>query len=668
MAPRQQPMVGWFGARHVMLGGCLIAALCPRPLRAQAVDYGTLEQIFGEPITTSATGKPQRASELPADMVIITQDDIRRSGAANIPDILQFVTGIDIRRYNFADAQVAVRGYDSPLNPRLLVLVDGRQVYSDIFGFESWNTIPVQLSEIRQIEVVRGPNSALFGFNAVSGVVNIITRDPLLDNTNVATARGGTQGYGEGDLVATQHFGVHAGVRVSVGGWTATGFDQPVPSSTPSPRYASFNADGRWQVLPWLLINASGGYTDAHTIARLPIEVAEDFRDHINYWRIGAAAQTAIGTIDVDIYRNQELHNTSADQDNRTLVAKIDDVLKLDATNTVRAGFEYRNNAVTSQALYGGALSYDNFAVDGMWDWQISPTYELTNALRLDHLVLHQAGNLLPIPLRTSAAFNSTTITAPSFNSGLVIHVTDVDTLRLTAARGLQVPSLADFGLQLQVAPHVYALGTPTAAPESVWNAELAYNRVFTTLPATLEASLFFQRNTQILAPPGAASYGLVGPGVIGSPVENFGSSNEIGLQAGLRGVTQGGLRWNASYRFASITQDEIGSIAQNQATAFNRGTPVHAVIAGLGYTAGRFEFDVAGRYQTKFTDYANAGRAVVAVPVPDYVTFNARVGYNVTDYLTLAVTAEQFNVARQLYSSQQFVDREFIASAMLRY
>jgi iron complex outermembrane receptor protein len=654
--------------RRLMLAACAAALAHPLAARAQSVDYGTLEQVFGEPITTSATGKPQRASEVPADMVIITADDIRRSGADTIPDILQFVTGIDVRQYAFADAQVAVRGYDSPLNPRLLVLVDGRQIYSDIFGFEAWNTVPVQLSEIRQIEVVKGPNTALFGYNAVSGVINIITFDPLLDTTNVATIRGGTQGYGQGELVATQHLGTTAGVRVSVGGWTATGYDQPVTVSTPSPRYASLNADGRWQATPWLLLSASGGYTDAHTLARLPIEVEEDFRDHINYGRFEAAAQTGLGTINADVYQNQELHNTSANQDNKTLVASLTDILKLGATNTFRAGFEYRNNTVTSLPLYGGTLSYDNYAIDGMWDWQISPAYDLINSVRLDHLVLHQSGTLLPIPGDTSHVFNSATITQPSFNSGLVIRMSDLDTLRLTAARGLQVPSLADFGLQLQVAPHVYALGTPTSQPEAVWNAELGYDRSLSGIGGAFETSVFFQRNTAILGPPGFLPYAPLG-GVIGSPVVNFGSSDEVGFEIGLKGETKGGFRWNASYRFASITQDEASYVAPAEATDFQHGTPTHAIILGAGYTTGPWEFDLKGRFQTKFTDYGqNAQRAVIPVDVPAYVTFNARIGYRVTDYLTLAGTAEQFNDSRILESTSQYVDRRFFATATLRY
>jgi hypothetical protein len=97
-------------------------------------------------------------------------------GATSIPDVLQFVRGIDVRRYGVADVQVGIRGYNQQYNPRLLVLVNARQVYSDDFGRVAWPTIPVQLEEIRQIEVIKGPNSALYGFNAVSGVINILYR------------------------------------------------------------------------------------------------------------------------------------------------------------------------------------------------------------------------------------------------------------------------------------------------------------------------------------------------------------------------------------------------------------------------------------------------------------------------------------------------------------
>ena len=188
------PVPSLHGLRRLGLFCGLLLSLHPAASSAQEVDYGTLEQIFGEPITTSVTGKPQRASDVPGDLVIITQDDIRRSGATDIPGILQFVTGIDVRQYTFGDSQVSIRGYGTVPNPCLLVLVDGRQVYLDDYGYVAWNTSPVQLSEIRQIEVVKGPASALFGFNAASGVINIVTYDPLLDTRNSVDVSGGTQG------------------------------------------------------------------------------------------------------------------------------------------------------------------------------------------------------------------------------------------------------------------------------------------------------------------------------------------------------------------------------------------------------------------------------------------------------------------------------------------
>jgi outer membrane receptor for ferrienterochelin and colicins len=164
---------------------CLaLTTFAPSPSHAQSIDYGSLEQLFGESVTTSATGSPQRATEVPANMEIITADEIRRSGADNIPDILQFIAGVDVRRYGFAQAEVSVRGYNQQFSPRLLVLINGRQVYLDDYGHTAWQSLPVQLDEIRQIEVVKGPNSALFGFNAVGGVINIITYDPLLDSTS----------------------------------------------------------------------------------------------------------------------------------------------------------------------------------------------------------------------------------------------------------------------------------------------------------------------------------------------------------------------------------------------------------------------------------------------------------------------------------------------------
>ncbi len=657
--------------RRLLFASAACVILNPGAAYAQAVDYGTLEQVFGEPITTSVTGKPQRASEVPGDITIITQDDIRRTGAADIPTILQFATGLDVRRNTFGDAQVAIRGYDSPFNPRLLVLVNGRQVYLDDYGYVAWSAIPVQLSEIRQIEVVKGPASALFGFNAASGVINIITFDPLLDHVNTATVRGGTQGYGEGEAVATEHIGKTAGVRISVGGWTATGFDDRAGATDPiSSRYASVNIDSRWQVLPNVLLSLEGGYTDARA-PELTLGVS-DSQNRTNFLRFGVAADTKSGQVMLDVYRNQAISGFGlgglADNINDVFVVKISDLVQLNPNNTIRLGLEYRNNGLQFEAAEGGALSYNNYAASAMWDWQISPKFDLTNAVRIDHLALQDTGTFLPTPGRTRALYDRTELTVPSFNSGLVIKVSDRDTVRLTASRGLQVPSLIDYGLQASEGP-VSVVGSPSLSPMSVWNAELAYDRSIGALGATFTTAAYWQRNTDLIATAGQAGLTVV-DGTLLENAENYGSSYELGLEIGLRGKTDRGLRWNISYRYASIHDDITSAVSNslNSVGSYDSGTPANVVIGGLGYTIGKWELDAQARYQSRFLDFTVTPAGNEPFTVNHYVVLNTRVGYQVTKYLTVAVTAEQFDVPRTTETGFDYVNRQFIASATVKW
>jgi iron complex outermembrane receptor protein len=649
----------------------IAVAMAPTIANAQAVDYTTLEQVFGEPITTSVTGKPQRASEAPGDITIITQDDIRRSGADNIPDILQFVTGIDIRRYSFGDAQVAIRGYDTPSNPRLLVMVDGRQIYLDDYGYVNWSAVPVQLDEIRQIEIVRGPNSALFGFNAVSGVINIITYDPLFDSVNAVTIRGGTQGYGATDAVGTGHIGDTAAVRLSAGGWIANDFPQaPSLFPTVSPQYGSFNADGRWQVTPDVLVNLSGGKTDTSYEQYFPIGLFSSTEDRLDFLRSGVAAETGIGTVAADAYRNQSVIHYSFGQGvAETYVAKLSDLVKLGSSNTIRVGFDARSDSIDTSAV-GGTISYTNYAADAMWNWQIAPWLELTNAGRVDDLALHYDGTLLALPGRSTAEYDDTTITAPSFNSGVVIKASGEDTVRLLAARGLQLPSLLDFGAQTQVGQEI-ALGVASVVPEAVWNGELAYDRTVSPINGTVTTSIYFQRNTDLLDAPTTAPLTFVGRIPV-SATQTIGSSNEVGISLGAKGQTNSGFRWNASYTLAAINQDLIAAAeetsSQNSLTRYSNGTPRHTVIAGVGYTTGPWETDVAGRWQSSYIDYEFKSVGFAPVDVSDYVVLNARVGYKLNEKITLSLTAEQFNESRLIVSAGDAIQRRIIAAATARF
>jgi outer membrane receptor for ferrienterochelin and colicins len=643
-------------------------------VRAQSVNYGALEELYGEPVTTSVTGKPQKASEAPADIMIISQDDIRRSGANNIPDILQFVAGIDVRRYGAADVDVAVRGYDTANNPRLLVLVNGRQVYIDFYGFVAWQNIPVQLEEIRQIEIVKGPNTALFGFNAASGVINIITYDPLFDSVNTATMRFGSQALLQGSAVTTVHLGDAVGVRMSVGGLEQHEYTPAVATPTRNPALGSFNIDSKAQVAPGVQVFLEGSMTNTQNqdIGAYATSAFDTY--HTNSVKAGVAADTAWGTVAIDAYRNwvglDSFSPTFSDSLTDTVyVLQASDTLKLNADNTIRVSLEYRNNALTSSVV-GGQVGYAVYSASGMWDWQITPALSFTNSVRIDYLSLYYSGKLVPLSGLTDSNYNSATLAQPSFNSGLVYKLTDQDTIRLTAGRGLQVPSLFDYAAQLIVAPPIVGyVGSPSVQPTAVWNLELGYDRAIAPIDSTVTASVFVQRNDNILTPPGGTPLGPTSAHGFDSFSQNSGYSDAVGGELGIKGKSPSGFRWNASYAFEVIS-DHL-TINQKTITSpqnYQAGTPTSTVILGAGYTWQKLEIDAQGRWQSRFTDYTDSGSVLRPVYVDDYLTFMARVGYNLTDHVTLGLTGQQFNVSRLVQSSGPPVERSVIGSVNVHF
>src|SRR5438874_3186734 len=133
------------------------------------------EDIFEEQVVTASV-RSSSETKTPASLTVITGDEIRMIGAATVPEILRRVPGIDVAEMNPSDTNISVRGFNRRLANKVLVLVDGRSVYQDFLGGTFWPVIDVNIQDIDRIEVIRGPGSALYGANAFSGVVNIITR------------------------------------------------------------------------------------------------------------------------------------------------------------------------------------------------------------------------------------------------------------------------------------------------------------------------------------------------------------------------------------------------------------------------------------------------------------------------------------------------------------
>lgn len=126
---------------------------------------------------TSVSKREEPEHEAPAAIYVITQEDIRRSGATAIPELLRMVPGITVTRAGAHDWTVTSRGSNDQFSNKLLVLMDGRTIYSPLFSGVQWDMQDTVLEDIERIEVIRGPGATLWGANAVNGVINIITKD-----------------------------------------------------------------------------------------------------------------------------------------------------------------------------------------------------------------------------------------------------------------------------------------------------------------------------------------------------------------------------------------------------------------------------------------------------------------------------------------------------------
>jgi iron complex outermembrane receptor protein len=164
---------------------------------AQASDLTqkSLEDLMNIRIT-SVSKKEQKTSQAAAAVFVISREDISRSGALNIPDLLRMVPGVDVAQINTSNWAISVRGFNGQFSNKLLVLVDGRTVYTPMFAGVFWNAQDLPLDSIERIEIIRGPGAAIWGSNAVNGVINIITQSAEHTQGGQVSGDAGNAGFG----------------------------------------------------------------------------------------------------------------------------------------------------------------------------------------------------------------------------------------------------------------------------------------------------------------------------------------------------------------------------------------------------------------------------------------------------------------------------------------
>src|SRR5882757_7680356 len=184
-------------AGRAMVAG-LVAALLAANAGAEGQktvpDVATLsmEDLMNLQVT-SVSKRTQKVADAAAAVFVITQEDIRRSGATSIPEALRLAPGLQVARIDENKWAIGSRGFNGRFDNKLLVLIDGRSVYTPLFSGVYWNVQDVMLEDIDRIEVIRGPGATLWGANAVNGVINIISKRAKDTQSTLVTAGAGSE-------------------------------------------------------------------------------------------------------------------------------------------------------------------------------------------------------------------------------------------------------------------------------------------------------------------------------------------------------------------------------------------------------------------------------------------------------------------------------------------
>ncbi|WP_084676996.1 TonB-dependent receptor plug domain-containing protein [Massilia niastensis] len=213
-------------------------------LDAQDIGELSLEELANIKVT-SVSKRPEALSEAASSIFVITGSEIRRSGVATLPEALRLAPNLQVARVDARNYAVSARGFNNPFENKLLVLIDGRTVYSPLFSGVFWDAQDVVLEDVERIEVISGPGATMWGANAVNGVINIITRSAsdtqgaLVSAAASRDERHGAGRYG-GKLANGGHYRAYA--KYAANDDTETAAGAPVPTGWHR-RQAGFRAD-----------------------------------------------------------------------------------------------------------------------------------------------------------------------------------------------------------------------------------------------------------------------------------------------------------------------------------------------------------------------------------------------------------------------------------------
>lgn len=638
--------------RKFLMSSVCVLTLGVSGAHAQSMDYGSLQELFGEPVTTSANGSPMRQSDVPMDMTIISRDDIAKYPAREIPDILRHYAGVSVRQNGATDYSVGLRGYNQPGAERILVLVNGRQVYQDYYGLVNWSAIPVQIDEIQQIEIVKGPNTALFGFNAISGVVNIVTLHPIYDDLDQVQVTGGMNMFHQGNGVYTLQEEGKWGLRVS-GSFSSIDDEDRV---TPNPAEVGnvpfrdtsisqdFNADLAVNLNDSTQMRFEGSVGNARENIMTAFYDGGVRDEKFQGIKATVSSDTDYGIIEATLYNNSSESTyygatTNFLFDNVVTVAQISDTFKIGTDHTFRIAGEYRDNQVdhTLGTTVLGTTALHISSLSGLWYWNATDALSTSLAVRYDHV---QADFDPSAVAQVAFAANNGLLTGNPFsndeynnrydefgyNFGLAYKVTDVDTIRFTAAKGVDLPS----GFELGVQATNIAFGDPNTDVSDVHDFQIGYERSVADINGSVKVNTFYQRINEL------QGFAARNRTASATTTGGIGDSEAYGIDLTVEGETESNIRWGVNYTYTRVDDDISTSLDYEDLNS------EHMVNAHIGYSPNeQWDYDLFASYESSFTSERNFNTTNTYPDISPDVILDARIAYKPADKWTVSLNGQ---------------------------
>lgn len=593
----------------------------PGPMPAQ----GDLLSDAYKRVVVTASRYGQDPLDSPSTVTILTEDEIRLSGANNLPDLLRHVAGVDVMALSAAEPDVSIRGFNRELSNKVLVLIDGRSVYLDTLGTIIWASIPISLDEVERIEIIRGPGSAVYGANAMTGVINILTRQPGAGRT-LAHVQAGNGGYADGAAVADGRKG-NTAWRMSAG-WRQTGRWSTDADPTIQTAVVPFHEDqdlssavaranGRVDIafLDKGLASASAGWTqgssEVYNLGALG-DFGLDFQS--GYARVDAA----YGPVHFRTFYNSMVGDTGpwlqyagardldTHFDNDVVDAELEDLSSFETgpvDHRLNVGVGYRYKHVVWDYLLGGEpITEHHLNAFFQEEAKIGPA-ALVASLRVDKHPL--------VPLAQTV----------SPRGAAIVRVAPKTSVRATGGTSFRTPAFLESYLDLNQPTtadgvYVHTVGRQDLAPERILTGEVGLHDESTTVH-TADLAVYVNRVTSLIGltdvEPALSPYD---PDANGFSAGTTGFTNlpyvytAVGGEGEVRFFPLDGFDVYANLAIERVTEDDDGVVVPDKSTSLvkaNAGVSYRSpwrvdVAAHVSYVSDQAwrirEFDADGALQ----------------------------------------------------------------------